>query len=114
MTTERNPSVVISGAGPAGAVLAYLLVRAGVKITLVERHEDFSREFRGELLMPSGLEPLHQIGLWQDFEKVGQVRIDRFRMFINRKPFISPVMNQRRPLFNLPAGCLNRTYSKCW
>ena len=89
MTTERNPSVVISGAGPAGAVLAYLLVRAGVKTTLVERHEDFSREFRGELLMPSGLEPLHQIGLWQDFEKVGQVRIDRFRMFINRKPYIS-------------------------
>ena len=102
MTTERNPSVVISGAGPAGAVLAYLLVRAGVKTTLVERHEDFSREFRGELLMPSGLEPLHQIGLWQDFEKVGQVRIDRFRMFINRKPFISPVMNPAKTALQSP------------
>ena len=102
MTTERYPSVVISGAGPAGAVLAYLLARAGVKTTLVERHEDFSRECRGELLMPSGLEPLHQIGLWQDFEKVGQVRIDRFRMFINRKPFISPVMNRTKIALQTP------------
>lgn len=102
MTTEKYPSVVISGAGPAGAVLAYLLVRAGVKTTLVERHEDFSREFRGELLMPSGLEPLHQIGLWQDFEKVGQVRIDRFRIFINRKPFISPVMNPAKTALQAP------------
>ena len=102
MTTEKYPSVVISGAGPAGAVLAYLLVRAGVKTTLVERHEDFSREFRGELLMPSGLEPLHQIGLWQDFEKVGQVRIDRFRIFINRKPFISHVMNPAKTALQAP------------
>ena len=102
MTTEKYPSVVISGAGPAGAVLAYLLVRAGVKTTLVERHEDFSREFRGELLMPSGLEPLHQIGLWQDFEKVGQVRIDRFRIFINRKPFISHVMNPAKTARQAP------------
>lgn len=102
MTTERYPSVVISGAGPAGAVLAYLLARAGVKTTLIERHQDFSREFRGELLMPSGLEPLHQIGLWQDFEKVGQVRIDRFRMYINRKPFISPVMNSAKVALQTP------------
>ena len=90
---DPKPNIVISGAGPAGAVTAYLLARAGVRTTLIERHEDFSREFRGELLMPSGLEPLHQIGLWEDFEKVGQVEIDRFRAFINKKPFLSPIMN---------------------
>ena len=56
------------GAGPGGAVLSYLLAKAGVRVTLIERHQDFSREFRGEILMPGGLEPLDQIGLWEDLE----------------------------------------------
>ena len=90
---NATPNIVISGAGPAGAVLAYLLSSAGIKTTLIERHKDFSREFRGELLMPSGLEPLHQIGLWGNFEEVGQVEIERFRMFINRKPFVTTLLN---------------------
>ena len=30
---------------------------------------------------------------WEDFEKVGQVRIDQVKMFINEKPFVSPQMD---------------------
>ncbi|WP_425160350.1 FAD-dependent oxidoreductase, partial [Candidatus Binatus sp.] len=45
------PNAVIVGAGPAGALLAYLLARRGVAVTLLERQTDFSREFRGEILM---------------------------------------------------------------
>ena len=93
MRNTTSSNIIISGAGPAGAVLAFLLARAGIRTTLIERPNDFSREFRGELLMPSGLEPLHQIGLWEDFEKIGQVEIERFRLFINRKPFVTPVLN---------------------
>ena len=96
MRNTTSSNIIISGAGPAGAVLAFLLARAGIRTTLIERHNDFSREFRGELLMPSGLEPLHQIGLWEDFEKIGQVEIERFRMFINRKPFVTPVLNSAK------------------
>ena len=40
--------VVIVGAGPAGAALAYLLARRGVGVTLLERHPDFEHTFRGE------------------------------------------------------------------
>ena len=50
-------SVVIIGAGPGGATLAYLLARRGIRVTLVERQSDFSRAFRGEVLLPSGLQP---------------------------------------------------------
>jgi 2-polyprenyl-6-methoxyphenol hydroxylase-like FAD-dependent oxidoreductase len=32
--------VVIVGAGPAGAALAYLLARRGVEVALLERHPD--------------------------------------------------------------------------
>lgn len=56
--------VVIVGAGPAGASLALLLVRHGGTVVLVEASRRFERQFRGEALMPSGLEALDRIGLW--------------------------------------------------
>lgn len=56
-------SVLIIGAGPAGAATALLLARAGIEVTLVEREGDFERVFRGEALMPSGLDALLQMGL---------------------------------------------------
>jgi 2-polyprenyl-6-methoxyphenol hydroxylase-like FAD-dependent oxidoreductase len=55
--------VVIVGAGPAGASLGYLLARRGIEVTLLERRRDFGREFRGEILMPSGIAALEQMGL---------------------------------------------------
>ena len=64
--------VAISGAGPAGAALAHALARCGNQVTLVERQRDFSREFRGEVLMPSGMDVLHQLGLGEAFAAVPQ------------------------------------------
>ena len=55
--------VVIVGAGPTGAVLALILVRRGIKVKLIEASRDFKRQFRGEGLMPSGLDALEQINL---------------------------------------------------
>jgi 2-polyprenyl-6-methoxyphenol hydroxylase-like FAD-dependent oxidoreductase len=55
--------VVIVGAGPAGATLAYLLARRGVEVVLLERHADFSRTFRGDGLQASGLDAFDQMGL---------------------------------------------------
>ncbi len=53
----------IAGAGPAGAMLALLLARRGVRVTLLEMHKDFDREFRGDTVHPSTLEILDQLGL---------------------------------------------------
>ena len=55
--------VVIVGAGPTGASLALLLAQRGIAVTLVEVAKDFRRTFRGEGLMPSGLDALAQMGL---------------------------------------------------
>ncbi len=55
--------VVIVGAGPTGASLALVLARRGIPVTLVEAARDFQRQFRGEGLMPSGLDALSQMGL---------------------------------------------------
>ena len=53
----------IVGGGPAGMVLALLLGRAGVPTTLLEEHEDFARDFRGDTVHPSTMELLDQLGL---------------------------------------------------
>jgi 2-polyprenyl-6-methoxyphenol hydroxylase-like FAD-dependent oxidoreductase len=53
----------IVGGGPAGVVLALLLARAGVQVTLLESHPDFDRDFRGDTVHPPTLELLAQLGL---------------------------------------------------
>jgi 2-polyprenyl-6-methoxyphenol hydroxylase-like FAD-dependent oxidoreductase len=53
----------IAGGGPAGAMLALLLARRGVRVNLLEMHKDFDREFRGDTVHPATLEVLDQLGL---------------------------------------------------
>lgn len=60
------------GAGPAGALLSFLLAREGVEVILLERQTDFSREFRGEVLMPSGFGMFARAGLGAAFEALPQ------------------------------------------
>ncbi|HEX4816484.1 MAG TPA: FAD-dependent oxidoreductase [Nonomuraea sp.] len=54
---------VIAGGGPAGAMLALQLARAGVEVTLLEKHADFLRDFRGDTIHPSTLQVLDELGL---------------------------------------------------
>ncbi len=62
--------VLVVGAGPAGATTALLLARCGLEVTLVERETSFERVFRGEGLMPSGVDALLQMGLGEALESV--------------------------------------------
>jgi 2-polyprenyl-6-methoxyphenol hydroxylase-like FAD-dependent oxidoreductase len=55
--------VAVVGGGPAGMLLSLLLARAGVPVTLLEAHRDFERDFRGDMIHPSTLEVLDQLGL---------------------------------------------------
>src|SRR3954453_8015669 len=58
---------VIAGGGPAGMMLGYLLARKGVQVTVLEKHADFFRDFRGDTVHPSTLEVLNEIGLLGEF-----------------------------------------------
>src|SRR5438046_6452221 len=53
----------IVGGGPAGAVLALLLARQGIAVTLLEAHGTFDRDFRGDVLQPAALDLVGQMGL---------------------------------------------------
>ncbi|MBD2259558.1 FAD-dependent monooxygenase [Pseudanabaena sp. FACHB-2040] len=74
--------VVIVGAGPAGAALALLLVRRGIAVTLVEVTKDFHRVFRGEGLMPSGLDALQQMGLSEVLEQIPHRPLDAWEFIV--------------------------------
>jgi 2-polyprenyl-6-methoxyphenol hydroxylase-like FAD-dependent oxidoreductase len=77
--TSRSPpadvDVCISGGGPAGALLALLLVRAGLKVTVLEKHADFLRDFRGDTIHPSTLEILDELGLADRFLELPHSRV---------------------------------------
>ncbi|EOD67675.1 FAD-dependent oxidoreductase [Amycolatopsis vancoresmycina] len=64
--TERTTCVVIGG-GPAGMVTGLLLARAGVEVTVLEKHADFLRDFRGDTVHPSTLTLLDELGLGEKF-----------------------------------------------
>ena len=68
-------SCCIVGAGPAGAVLALLLARRGIPVTLLEMHKDFDREFRGDTIHPSTLELLEQMGLAAKLHEIPHTKI---------------------------------------
>jgi 2-polyprenyl-6-methoxyphenol hydroxylase-like FAD-dependent oxidoreductase len=67
-TVETTCCVV--GGGPAGVMLGYLLARGGVAVTVLEKHKDFFRDFRGDTVHPSTLEVMHELGLLEDFLKL--------------------------------------------
>ena len=67
-------TVCIAGGGPAGMVLGYLLARAGIEVTVLEKHADFLRDFRGDTVHPSTLQIIQDCGLWSAFEALPQQR----------------------------------------
>jgi 2-polyprenyl-6-methoxyphenol hydroxylase-like FAD-dependent oxidoreductase len=57
----------VTGGGPAGMMLGFLLARAGVDVVVLEKHADFLRDFRGDTIHPSTLEIVHELGLLDEF-----------------------------------------------
>ena len=62
-----NTRCCIAGCGPAGAIAGFLLARAGVDVVVLEKHNDFLRDFRGDTIHPSTLEILDELGLVDRF-----------------------------------------------
>ncbi|CRK58869.1 Salicylate hydroxylase [Alloactinosynnema sp. L-07] len=73
---ERT-TVCVVGGGPAGMVLGLLLARAGIEVTVLEKHADFLRDFRGDTVHPPTLDLLDDLGLGPAFDALPQSRVDK-------------------------------------
>jgi 2-polyprenyl-6-methoxyphenol hydroxylase-like FAD-dependent oxidoreductase len=78
--------VVIIGAGPTGLTLALLLVKRGIDVKVIEASRSFRRIFRGEGLMPSGLEAIAQMGLSDVVERIPHRALDAWEFYIENRP----------------------------
>lgn len=71
----RETTCCIVGGGPGGAVLALLLARRDIPVILLEAHEDFDRDFRGDTVHPSVLEIMDELDLADSLLKLRHSKI---------------------------------------
>ena len=90
--SSKKPQIVIAGAGPAGMMLAYQLVTNDIPVRVLEQHPDFDREFRGELLGPSVLPALDQLGILALLTSRGLARAG-----VERRMFVGPTRQVTLP-----------------
>ncbi len=77
--------VVIVGAGPAGATLTLVLVKRGIAVKLIEASRNFQRVFRGEGLMPSGVDALEQMGFSSILEGIPHRSLSSWEFIIDNR-----------------------------
>ncbi|MGU3412031.1 FAD-dependent oxidoreductase [Microbacterium sp. M1A1_1b] len=80
MVRVSRTGVAIVGGGPAGVVLGLLVARAGIAVRVIEKHDDFNRDFRGDTVHASTIRLLDELGLGAAFRALPQSRLDDFSL----------------------------------
>ena len=80
---QLRADVCIAGGGPAGVMLGVLLARAGVDVVVLEKHDDFFRDFRGDTVHPSTLSLIDDLGLRAQFDAIPHKPLPRLDAVLN-------------------------------
>eukprot|EP00274_Cyanoptyche_gloeocystis_P003344 CAMPEP_0196662552 /NCGR_PEP_ID=MMETSP1086-20130531/49209_1 /TAXON_ID=77921 /ORGANISM="Cyanoptyche gloeocystis , Strain SAG4.97" /LENGTH=603 /DNA_ID=CAMNT_0041997997 /DNA_START=41 /DNA_END=1853 /DNA_ORIENTATION=+ len=81
-SSEEN-SVVVVGAGVAGAAMSYALAQQGRKVTCIERDLREPDRIVGELLQPGGVRRLHDLGLESILEGIDAPTVKGYAVYLN-------------------------------
>ena len=87
MNDPLRTTVCIVGGGPAGIVLALLLARQGVDVTVLEKHKDFKRDFRGDTIHSATLRVLFELGLLDQLLQIPHYSYDHADVEIGDESF---------------------------
>ena len=81
-----DTTCAIVGGGPAGMMLGLILARCGVPVTVMEKHADFLRDFRGDTVHPSTMRMLDELGLFGEFDKIGYSKVEKGEFTVDGEP----------------------------
>ncbi|MFN6553603.1 FAD-dependent oxidoreductase [Mycolicibacterium septicum] len=81
-----DTTCAIVGGGPAGMMLGLILARCGVAVTVMEKHADFLRDFRGDTVHPSTMRLLDELGLFGEFDKIDFSKVEKAEIPVGGKP----------------------------
>jgi len=73
----KQSDVVIVGGGIAGSTLALVLVRAGARVTVLERQQRYADRVRGEYMHPWGVAEAQELRLVEILLAAGGVFVTR-------------------------------------
>ena len=69
-------------------MLGFLLARAGVDVLVLEKHDDFLRDFRGDTIHPSTLELMYELGILEEFLKRPHQELRRLTGQVGSESFV--------------------------
>ncbi len=98
-STASVTDCCIVGAGPAGAVLALLLARRDIAVTLLEGHADFDREFRGDTIHPSVMEVMDELGLADRLLALRHTKLSKVNLQTPNGPLLIAPFDRLRTRF---------------
>lgn len=88
MDESIKTTCCVVGGGPAGIMLGLLLSRAGIDVHVLEKHNDFFRDFRGDTVHSSTLELMHELGILKEFLKLPHDKLSKIQAHVGDEQFV--------------------------